>query len=75
MWKRFLVAIGVLLLVCSPARAAQHVILCDTAGQIEQAFTLQADDKIEFDDAIKATNIQAGEDQCVQQGDAASYAP
>jgi hypothetical protein len=51
------------------------VILCDTAGQIEQAFTLQADDKIEFDDAIKATNIQAGEDQCVQQGDAASYAP
>ena len=36
------------------------MILCDTAEQIEQVFTLQADDKTTFDDAIKATNIQAG---------------
>jgi hypothetical protein len=60
MWKVLLAVIGVLLLVASPARAAQRVILCDTAEQIEQVFTLQADDKTTFDDAIKATNIRAG---------------
>jgi hypothetical protein len=60
MWKGFLAAIGLLLLVAFPARAAQRVILCDTAEQIEQVFTLQAEEKTTFDDAIKATNIRAG---------------
>jgi hypothetical protein len=60
MWKGFLPAIGALLLVASPARAAQRVILCDTAEQIEQVFTLQAEEKTTFDDAIKATNTRAG---------------
>ena len=36
------------------------MILCDTAEQIEQVFTLQADGKTTFDDAIKSTNIRAG---------------
>ena len=49
-----------LLFVAVPATAAQRVILCDTAEQIEQVFTLHADDGTTFDDAIKATNLQAG---------------
>jgi hypothetical protein len=60
MWKCFAVTIGMLLLVGAPARAAQRVILCDTAEQIEQVCTLHADDRTTFDDAIKATNSQAG---------------
>ena len=60
MRKGFLAAITVLLLVAPPARAAQRVILCDTAEQIEQVFALQADGKTTFDDAIESTNIRAG---------------
>jgi len=57
MWKHILAVIGVPLIVGSPADAAFRVILCDTPKQIEQLFTLHADDTI-FE-AIEATNVQA----------------
>jgi hypothetical protein len=59
MWKRISAAIGILLIVGLPANAAYRVILCDTPGQIEQVFALHADD-ITFEEAIEATNLQAG---------------
>jgi hypothetical protein len=59
MWKPISAAIGILLIVGSPAKAAFRVILCDTPEQIEHVFTLHADD-ITFEAAIEATNLQAG---------------
>jgi hypothetical protein len=59
MWKRITVAIGILMFVGSPANAAYRLILCDTAEQIEQVFTLHADE-ITFDEAIDAANKRAG---------------
>jgi hypothetical protein len=59
MWRVISAAIGTLLIVASPAKAAFRVILCDTPEQIEQVFTLQADG-ITFEVAIEATNSQAG---------------
>jgi hypothetical protein len=59
MWRLISAAIGILLIVGSPAKAAYRVILCDTPEQIEQVFTLQADG-ITFEEAIEATNLQAG---------------
>ena len=45
--------------VCWPANATYRLILCDTAEQIEQVFTLNSDE-ITFDEAIDAANKQAG---------------
>jgi hypothetical protein len=59
MWKRMSAVVGIVLIVGSPANAAYRVILCDTPGQIEQVFTLHADD-IPFEEAIEAANVQAG---------------
>jgi len=36
------------------------MILCDSAEQVEQVFTLQTGEQTTLEDAIKATNIQAG---------------
>jgi len=59
MWRLISPAIGILLIVGSPAKAAFRVILCDTPEQIEHVFTQQADGKT-FEQAIEATNSQAG---------------
>jgi hypothetical protein len=59
MWEQISAAIGILLVVVSPANAAYRVILCDTPEQIEQVFTLHSDE-ISFEEAIEATNLQAG---------------
>jgi hypothetical protein len=59
MWDHISAAIGILMMVASPANAAHRVILCDTPEQIEQVFTLHADE-IGFEEAIEATNLQAG---------------
>jgi len=58
MWKLISAAIGMMLIVGSPAKAAFRVILCDTPEQIERVFTLQADG-MTFEDAIQSTNLQA----------------
>lgn len=58
MWQVISTAIGILLTVGSPAKAAFRVILCDTPEQIERVFTLQADG-ITFEEAIESTNLQA----------------
>ena len=57
MWKLISAAIGMMLIVGSPARAAFRVILCDTPEQIERVFTLQADG-MTFEEAIDSTNLQ-----------------
>jgi len=58
MWKVTSTAIGILLTVGSPAKAAFRVILCDTPEQIERVFTLQADG-MTFEAAIESTNLHA----------------
>jgi hypothetical protein len=58
MLKPISAAIGSLLIVGSPAKAAFRVILCDTPEQIERVFALHVDGAT-FDDAIKSTNTQA----------------
>ena len=58
MWKLISAAIGILLIVSSPAKAAFRVILCDTPEQIERVFTLQAGG-ITFEEAIESTNLQS----------------
>jgi hypothetical protein len=57
-WKPISAAIGILLIVASPTKAAFRVILCDTPDQIERVFTLHADGTT-FDEAIKSTNVLA----------------
>jgi len=56
MWKLISAAIGMMLIVGSPAIAAFRVILCDTPEQTERVFTLQADG-MTFEDAIDSTNL------------------
>ena len=58
MWKLILAAIGILLIVSSPTKAAFRVILCDTPEQIERVFTLHAGGTT-FEEAIESTNLQA----------------
>src|SRR5689334_13428525 len=58
MWRLISAAIGILLILSSPAKSAFRVILCDTPEQIEQVFTLHADG-ITFEEAIESTNLQA----------------
>jgi len=59
MWKRITVAISILQFAGSSVSAANRLILCDTAEQIEQVFTLQTEE-ITFEQAIHAANEQAG---------------
>src|SRR5207237_4398503 len=59
MWKLIIVTIGIAQCILSSANASNRLILCDTAEQIEQVFTLQRDD-ITFEEAIDAANKPAG---------------
>jgi hypothetical protein len=58
MWKG-MIAIAIFVVAGSPAGAAHRLILCDTAQQIEQVFALHTE-AITFEEAIDATNKQAG---------------
>jgi hypothetical protein len=59
MWKGMTAAVAIFVFAGSPAGAAYRLILCDTAQQIEQVFTLHTE-SITFEEAIDATNKQAG---------------